>query len=213
MPKSDIPMGSEFGPNQVDLVKALELAQVHIGNGEEFTKAIASKYRLAEILQAMQSENTGLKGSALEVLAFYFMRLLGLEFKAWRKRSKKTGGLEVGIIVEGTRPVFSRWQIQCKNTPGEIGPLEDIAQEVGLSLQLKSNVIFMVTTGRFSREALAYADDIMRMSHLNIVTLDNGDISRMIDSPLAITEILAEKARRVMGLKALPQLSPMQRIP
>ena len=204
MPKSDIPMGSEFGPNQVDLIKVLELAQHHPGDGEEFTKAIASEYRLAEILQAMQSEDTGLKGNALEALAFYFMRLLGLEFNAWRKRGKKTGGLEVEIIVEGTHPVFSRWQIQCKNTPEEIVPLEDIAQEVGLSLQLKSNIILIVTTGRFSRDALAYADDIMHISHLNIVALDKGDIRKLVDSPLAIVEILAEKAHRVVELKALP---------
>lgn len=211
MPKSNIPMGSEFGPHQVDLIKVLEIAQQHTGDEEEFTKAIATEYRLAEILQAMRSEDTGLKGSALEALAFYFMHLLGLEFKAWRKRSKKPGGLEVVIIAEGTLPVFSRWQIQCKNTAEEIVSLEDIAQEVGLSLQLKSNVIFMVATGRFSRDALAYADDIMRISHLNIVTLDNRDISRLVDSPLAITEILAEKARRVMELKALAQVSSTQR--
>src|SRR5579872_2864504 len=44
MPKSDIPMGSEFGPNQVDLIKVLELAQQHTGDREEFIKAIASEY-------------------------------------------------------------------------------------------------------------------------------------------------------------------------
>src|SRR5205807_1103958 len=44
MPKSDIPMGSEFGPNQVDLVTVLELAQKHSGSGQEFIEAVASKY-------------------------------------------------------------------------------------------------------------------------------------------------------------------------
>ncbi|MHB8599009.1 MAG: restriction endonuclease [Ktedonobacteraceae bacterium] len=160
---------------------------------------------LSEILQEMQSEDTGLKGKALEALAFYFMRLLGLEFKAWRKRGKKTGGFEVDIIVEGTRLVFSRWQIQCKNTPESIVPLEDIAKEVGLSLQLKSNVILIITTGRFSRDALIYADDMMRISHLNIVTLDKGDLRRLTEFPLSIIEILTKKARRVMELKALPE--------
>jgi hypothetical protein len=72
---------------------------------------------LSAILQEMQSNDTGIKGKALGALAFYFMRLLGLEFKAWRKRGKKTGGFEVDVIVEGARLIFSRWQIQCKNTP------------------------------------------------------------------------------------------------
>jgi site-specific DNA-methyltransferase (cytosine-N4-specific) len=126
---------------------------------------------LSEILQEMQVEDTGTKGKALEALAFYFMRLLGLEFKAWRKRGKKASGFEVDVIVEGTRLVFSRWQIQCKNTPEGKVSLEDIAKEVGLSIQLKSNVILVVTTGQFSRDALIYADDVMQDTHLNIVTL------------------------------------------
>lgn len=160
---------------------------------------------LSEILQDLQSEDTGKKGKALEALAFYFMRLLGLEFKAWRKRGKKTGGFEVDVIVEGARLVFSRWQIQCKNTPESAVPLEDVAKEVGLSLRLKSNVILMVTTGRFSRDALEYADEMMQTTNLNIVTLDQKDLRVLTQSPLAIVEILNKKARRVMELKALPE--------
>lgn len=276
MPKSDIPMGSEFGPDQRAVLKALcnlpmpvipdqeplpankvmEYAETLYGvtfNPKNFprevleplassgyisiekqTKAtgeVASRrvqysgkpylvYRtekfaneyleslidalsntglairqllrkpLSEILQELQSEHTGIKGKALEALAFYLMRLLGLEFKSWRKRGKKTGGFEVDVIVEGARLIFSRWQIQCKNTPESSVPLEDIAKEVGLSLQLKSNVILMVTTGRFSRDALIYADDMMRLTHLNIVTLDRGDLRKLSESPLTIVEIL-----------------------
>jgi hypothetical protein len=156
---------------------------------------------LSEILEELESDNTGVKGLALEALAFYFMRLLGLEFKSWRKRGKKTGGYEVDVIVEGARLVFSRWQIQCKNTPDGFVSLEDIAKEVGLSLQLKSNVILVITTGRFSRDALDYADDMMRISHLNIVTLSKHDLSILTKSPLTIVEILNKKARRVMELK------------
>lgn len=161
---------------------------------------------LSEILQELESDDTGKKGKALEALAFYFMRLLGLEFKAWRKRGKRTGGFEVDVIVEGARLVFSRWQIQCKNTPDNAIPLEDIAKEVGLSLQLKSNVIFMVTAGRYSRDALIYADDMMQITHLNIITLDNHDLSILTKSPLAIVDILNKKARRVMELKVLPEV-------
>ncbi len=159
---------------------------------------------LSEILQELQAEDTNIKGKALEALAFYFTRLLGLEFKAWRKRGKKTGGFEVDIIVEGTRLVFSRWQIQCKNTLDNPVSLEDIAKEVGLSLQLKSNVILMVTTGRFSRDALGYADEMMQLTHLNIVTLDHRDLRVLTESPLKIVEILNKKARKVMELKQLP---------
>jgi hypothetical protein len=44
MPRSDIPMGSEFGPNQVDLGKVLELAQQYAGDEQEFVAAIAREY-------------------------------------------------------------------------------------------------------------------------------------------------------------------------
>ena len=160
---------------------------------------------LSIILQEMQSDDTGIKGKALEALAFYFMRLLGLEFKAWRKRGKKTGGFEVDVIVEGARLIFSRWQIQCKNTPDGTVSLDDIAKEVGLSLQLKSNVILFVTTGRYSTDALKYADDMMQMTHLNIVTLNKQDLQVLTASPLAIVDMLNKKARRVMALKILPE--------
>ena len=161
---------------------------------------------LSEIVQELHSEDTGIKGKALEALAFYFMRLLGLEFKAWRKRGKKTGGFEVDVIVEGARLIFSRWQIQCKNTPEGKVSLEDVAKEVGLSLNLKSNVILVITTGLFSKDALEYADDIMRDIPVNIVTLDKRDLQILVESPLAIVEILNKKARRVMEMKSLPNL-------
>jgi hypothetical protein len=161
---------------------------------------------LAEILQELKSENTSTKAKALEALTFYFMRLLGLEIKAWRKHGKKTGGFEVDVIVEGARLVFSRWQIQYKNAPGSTVSLEDVAKEVGLSLKLKSNVILMITTGRFSKDALDYADDMMQITHLNIVTLDERDLRILTKSPLAIVEILNKKARRVKELKALPEV-------
>jgi hypothetical protein len=48
LPKSDVPFGSEFGPNQVDLATVLRLAQAHEGDGKAFTRAIASQYSWPE---------------------------------------------------------------------------------------------------------------------------------------------------------------------
>ena len=45
MPKSAIPMGSEFGLNQIVLAHVLEIACEHVGNGQAFTEAIANEYR------------------------------------------------------------------------------------------------------------------------------------------------------------------------
>jgi hypothetical protein len=37
-------MGSEFGPNQVDLIRVLELVQDNGGDGQSFTGVIANEY-------------------------------------------------------------------------------------------------------------------------------------------------------------------------
>lgn len=197
-------------PDQEPLLanKVMEYAETLYGvtfNPKNFPREVLEPLASAGYISIeKQAKATGEEArSRTQALAFYLMRLLGLEFKSWRKRGKKTGGFEVDVIVEGARLIFSRWQIQCKNTPESAVPLEDIAKEVGLSLQLKSNVILMVTTGRFSRDALIYTDDMMRLTHLNIVTLDKGDLRKLAESPLAIVEILNKKARRVMELKAL----------
>jgi hypothetical protein len=47
---------------------------------------------------------------------------------------------------------------------------------------------------------------MMQITHLNIVTLDERDLRVLTKSPLAIVEVLNKKARRVMELKALPEV-------
>lgn len=159
---------------------------------------------LSEILAELDSPDTGIKGLALEALAIRLARLLDLELKGWRKHRNKTQGYEVDAIVEGARLVFSRWQIQCKNTPNSRVPEEDIAKEVGLALHLRSNVILMVTTGGYTQDALDYANDMMRITPLNIITLDGRDLEILKQSPMSIVGILNRKARLVMDLKKLP---------
>jgi hypothetical protein len=157
---------------------------------------------LQEILAELTSTDRNVKGRALEALAFYFTRLLDLEFRAWRHRGKETGGAEVDVLVEGARLLFSRWQIQCKNT--ETVSLDDVAKEVGIALgQLKSNVIMVVTTGRFVKDARVFSEDTMRSTHLNIIAIERRDLAILVDSPLKIAALLNEKARLVMEIKAL----------
>jgi len=84
---------------------------------------------LSAILSHLRSADRHVKGRALEILILYLARLIDLEFKGWRLRSADTGGAEVDAIVEGARLIFSRWQIQAKNT--DIVRLDDVAKEVG----------------------------------------------------------------------------------
>ncbi|MBN1679376.1 MAG: restriction endonuclease [Anaerolineae bacterium] len=156
----------------------------------------------AEIISDLSSDDTYVKGVALELLTIYLSRILDLKFKAWRKRSQETGGAEVDVIVEGSRLIFSRWQIQAKNTKTAVR-LEDIAKEVGLALTfLYSNVVFIITTSRFTTDAHRYSDHVMRTSNLNIILFDKSDIRKIAENPLDIVHILNQKAENAMLVKA-----------
>lgn len=158
------------------------------------------KRPLADILVDLKSEDRYIKGRALELLAIYLTRLIDLDFKGWRVRGADTGGAEVDAIVEGARLIFSRWQIQAKNT--SIVRLDDIAKEVGLALTFTySNVVMVVTTGEFTRDAYTYATHVMRTSNLNVITLNGAELDQLSRDPIGIAELLNGKAQRAMQVK------------
>lgn len=158
---------------------------------------------LAEILEELKSTDKNVKGKALEALAFNLMRLLHLQFRSWRKRPKETSGFEVDLIVEEARINFSRWQIQCKNTPDSAVSLEDVAKEVGIATSMRSNVILFVTTGRFARDAVGYANEVTANTPLNVVLMNGKVLAEIIASPLLITRFMNANARRAMELKEI----------
>ncbi len=156
---------------------------------------------LVEILEELHSADKHLKGLALEALAFYLMRLIDLKYVATRLRGEATGGAEVDLIFEGARLIFSRWQIQCKNTKSV--SLDDIAKEVGLTFQLKSNVVMIVSTGTIGTEARKYAQSVISNTNLNIILLDSTDLQRIIKNPTYIVDVLNREATRAMEIKRL----------
>lgn len=156
---------------------------------------------LTKILTELSSADRYIKGLALEALAFYLMRLIDLKYVATRLRGQVTGGAEVDLIFEGARLIFSRWQIQCKNT--KIVSLDDVAKEVGLTFQLKSNVVMVVSTGNVGGEARKYAQNVMSTTNLNVVLLDSSDLQKIADNPTYIADALNREARRAMEIKKL----------
>ena len=156
---------------------------------------------LSSILIEMQSRNRYVAGLALEALAFKIMRLLDMTYVATRLRANQTGGAEVDLIFESARLVFSRWQVQCKNTARV--SLDDVAKEVGLTHFLRSNVIVIVTTGQIGGEARRYANRIMDVSNLAIVMLDGDDLGAIIERPAEILRAFQREARHAMNLKKL----------
>ncbi|MCL6531524.1 MAG: restriction endonuclease [Meiothermus ruber] len=157
---------------------------------------------LANILEKLNSDDRHIAGLALEALAFKLMRLLDLDYVSTRLRGDETGGAEVDLIFQSSRLVFSRWQVQCKNT-GRVR-LDDVAKEVGLANFLKSNVIVIITTGEISSEARRFATKTMQDTNLCIVVIDGADIKAIRDDPYAIIPVMEREAKTAMRLKTLP---------
>lgn len=156
---------------------------------------------LAEILEELNSEDKHVAGLALEALAFKLMRQVDMDYVATRLRGKDTGGAEVDLIFESIRLIYSRWQVQCKNTSRV--SLDDVAKEVGLTHFLKSNAIIMVSTGDIGSEARRYANKVMTDSNLAIVMMDGCDLERITKRPVAILDVFEREAHHAMKLKLL----------
>lgn len=156
---------------------------------------------LKKIISELESADRYISGLALEALAFKLMRLLGMNYLATRLRAQATGGAEVDLIFESARLVYSRWQIQCKNTARVA--LDDVAKEVGLTHFLKSNVIVIVSTGAIGPEARRYANKVMNDSNLCIVMVDRNDLEGIIENPSHIVDVFNREAKLAMSLKKL----------
>lgn len=156
---------------------------------------------LAEILTEITSEDRYTAGLALEALAFKLMRTLGMDYIATRLRANQTGGAEVDLIFHSARLVYSRWQVQCKNTARV--SLDDVAKEVGLTHFLKSTVIVMVTTGDIGTEARRYANKIMADSNLAIVMIDKTDLEAITANAAYIVDAFRREAEHAMALKRI----------
>ncbi|HXE91575.1 MAG TPA: restriction endonuclease [Terriglobales bacterium] len=155
----------------------------------------------SEIVTELSATDRHTRGLALEALAFKLMRLVDLEYRATRLRGIATGGAEVDVIFESSRLVFSRWQVQCKNTARVT--VDDVAKEVGLTHFLKSNVVVVVSTGEIGQEARRYANKIMQDSNLCVVMVDGADIRQVVGNSLRILDVLNREAKHAMKLKVL----------
>ena len=156
---------------------------------------------MQQILDELDSKDAHTRGLALEALAFKLMRLLDMEYVATRLRGTATGGAEVGLIFQSARLVFSRWQVQCKNTSRV--NLEDVAKEVGLTHLLKSNVIVVVSTGEIGASARGYANKVMGDTNLCLVLLNGEDLLAIEKDPAAIVDVFCREAVHAMRLKTL----------
>lgn len=179
-----------------ELIEPL-LDTVEQSAGIQYRTLIRKKY--ADILVDLKSNPTHVKGLALEALAFNLGRLLGLQFVRWRLRSSVTGGAELDVVMEGDRLVFSRWQIQCKNSAQ--ATLEDIAKEVGIAQVIKANVILVVCTGKIGSAARTFAKQVMEETNLYVALLDGKSLEQLGRNPAEVANIMNNQAHEAMTIK------------
>lgn len=166
--------------------------------------ALMAYYRRppSQIYQDLESTDTSVKGLALEAYAIHIMRLMGLRFVGWRKRAKEsTGQAEIDVVMAGSvGGLPTRWQVQCKNTPGGAVRLDDVAKEVGLLPLTNATHILMLANGRFTADAVTYAREIMRHAPVTIFLLDATDFQHIRTSPGDLPLILRAKAEEIASL-------------
>jgi site-specific DNA-methyltransferase (cytosine-N4-specific) len=153
-----------------------------------------------KIFEDLKSEDRHIKGVALELLALRLTSDIGLFPVCFRERSAKTQGAEVDVIANGVNLHYSRWLIQCKNTPQV--HVHDIAKEVGMAVVLKAQVITLVTTGQIGRSVRTYADGLSSSSSLQAVLIDGELLNKYKSSGASVViDWLRGNAYRVLTLK------------
>lgn len=170
---------------------------------EDATSRALLRMPLRDILDRMGSTDTHQKGMALEHLAARLCDFLRLRVKKWRLRSADTGGAEVDVIAEGSHLMFSRWQIQCKNTATT--DLHDAAKEVGLATVLHSQVIVLITTGRATHDCRTYAERVAKETVHQFIIIDRDDLNTISSaaSPAnALVDFLNRVAKATLELKS-----------
>lgn len=188
---------AEKGKNDLLLPMLKSLADV-----TELTSADLNR-PFEDIVKDLDHEEKHVRGIALELFAVWIIRLLGLRFSKWRLRSfQATGGAEVDVMAASDKIVYSRWQMQCKNTKSKV-TVDTVAKEVGLNFLTQADVIALITTGSFTGDAINYASQVTDNSRYYVILLDGEDIKRIVADRTKIVDILNVKARRVFAKKEL----------
>jgi hypothetical protein len=172
---------------------SLDPAFLAEGHGGEIPAEVRDKLEtpLDEVMRSLQSQDTGEKGLALEVLAVRLAYELGLTPVRFRERGVDTQGAEVDLIAEGLHLHYSRWLFQCKNT--QVVRLSALAKEVGLAVLMHAHVIVLVTTGRFAETVREHAEGLARTTAMQAVLIDGAALERYRESGI---DTLIQQMRR-----------------
>ena len=170
----------------------------------DLESAVSQYYttRPADIYGGLTAPEPHVRGASLEAYTIHIMRLLGLQFVAWRKRSAETGHAEVDVLMTGLLGGLpTRWQLQCKSTKRSIR-LEDVAKEVGLLPLTAATHIMFVANAPVTDDARMFANKIMGRSATTIFLLNRNDFEKIRKTPTAIAQILRKQSETILRLRS-----------
>jgi hypothetical protein len=130
---------------------------------------------LEEIEKGLDSAEASVSGVALEALAVRMAYDLGLVPRDVRSRKQGTKDAEVDVLAETQDILYARWLFQCKKQ-NQVNR-DVLVRELGLASLTKTQVIVLVTTGKFKATVLRFADHVTRETAIQVV-LVNGDTVR-----------------------------------
>jgi hypothetical protein len=151
------------------------------------------------VLNDVAHSDKHIKGKGLELLAIWMIRLCGLRFTQWRKRDFETGDGEVDVMAGSDSFVYSRWQIQCKNTKKV--DIDVVAKEIGMTFMTQADVVMIVTTGQFTNSARSYADRLSSISRYYLILIDGNHLNEIKLDRTALIPILDRIAKRTFVKK------------
>lgn len=157
---------------------------------------------LSQIFEEIESEDTHIKGIALEELSILIGQSLGLKFSSFRTMSSDTGGAEVDVIFEQQGIFYSKWLVQCKNTPKSPIHVSTVAKEVGNALVNTANGVIIVTSGKFTKAAVQYAEATMIKSNLQVHLID-GELLKLykLNGTAALVRELLVSSEKAASLR------------
>lgn len=158
---------------------------------------------MEQLWKDLGNNDKHIKGLALEVLAYRIATLLGLSLAKFRLRGpQSTNGAEVDLVCDGVNLHYSRWVVQCKNTPRSTLPLSVLAKEIGMAYLLKAHVILLITTGEFGETLQFHADGLAENSHLQVVLIDKNVLAEFQEKGISfLLSHFKKTAKDIMKIK------------
>ena len=158
------------------------------------------RQRPADILANLQTDDTVVRGEALEAFSVMILRLMGLRFIGWQKRAadsvdqSKTEVLIGGLV--GGLP--TRWLLECWNSPDLALDISDIEESVERFTQSSLSHLLLFSTGGFAPKAKSFVEETIKTNLSTVFLFDNSHFDRLGQDPASFPALLRKQGEQIM---------------